>query len=138
MAKWRHVGEAVTDRRKLMGLSIAECARRASLSGPTWGKLERGEVRQWKPATLEAVARVLLWPDNFVDYVTAHREVPTVDWANAADRHPVRQLVHWMADNLDAAVLAALVSAWATHQAIDDSDRAAVVRVLTEPPTGEV
>ena len=131
---WRRVGAAVRERRVLMEMSIAEAARRAGLAAPTWAKLEHGEVRQWKPATLAAMARVLLWPDDFQRFVLEGEEVPYVDRSHEHDDAPVRGLVRWMADNLPVAALADVVAAWVATQADDALSRRTVVPLPVPVP----
>jgi len=54
----RRLGERIREARTAAGLSIAECARRARISGPHLSRLERGD-RRTRRSTLERLATAL-------------------------------------------------------------------------------
>ena len=75
----QRLAETVRRERKRVGLSIAECARRAQLSGPYLSRLERGQRRPCR-STLERIATAL-W---MMDIYGRQRPVLLADLLDAA------------------------------------------------------
>jgi transcriptional regulator with XRE-family HTH domain len=69
------VGDHVKQRRRSLGMSVSEAARRAEMSRPTWIAVEAG-TRDTEDHTLGRIENALQWPTGAIGRLAEGEDVP--------------------------------------------------------------